>query len=84
MYKPEDIIVNKKNPSYILKVINNNKDCIIVGSTNTELIGRKVKYNDDKFYELEKDPIKKIKLNGLALRYTSNHERERNKFKSYY
>lgn len=84
MFKQEDIIINKKNPSYILKVINDNKDCIIVGSSNTDLIGRKTRYKEDKFYELETNPIKKIKLNGIALKYTNNRERERIKFKTYY
>lgn len=48
MYKSGDIIINKKNPTFILRVLNREMNsAIVVDSKNSSNIGKKVNFIKD-------------------------------------
>lgn len=72
MFEIGDIIENKKNPLYILKVIGDKGSCVIVGSSNTDNIGKRKTITEFKFYKLKefdnsiKSNLEKISFNRRA------------------
>jgi len=87
MFNEGDIIANKKNPTYVLQVLNpEEKQCVIVSSTNPDIIGKRKFVGDFKFYKKQElnntidDNLKRIIYNFKAKQFLTP---KRRKIKSY-
>ena len=80
MYNKGDIIINKKSPTLILRVINpETKESIIVDSSKNEYIGKKTKFTEEKYYnkfepKTQEDNIKLIKYKQKCKAYEKRNK----------
>lgn len=86
MYSAGDVLINKKNPTLVVRVLDSKtRSCVIVDSKNGEYIGRKSTYNKDEFYnkfepKTQEDNLKLIRYKQKCRTY---EKRKTEKVRSY-
>ena len=86
MYSTEDILINKKNPTLVIRVLDSKtRSCVIVDSKNSKYIGRKSIYNKDEFYnkfepKTQEDNLKLIRYKQKCKTY---EKRKKEKVRTY-